>query len=90
MRWLLHKLIDAYAVTLGPHLGGRCRFEPSCSHYAKDAITVYGAGKGAWLAVKRIVRCGPWTKGGYDPVPDKLQIPNSKSRTPVGPPLTPP
>jgi len=79
MRWLLLKLIDAYAVTLGPHLGGRCRFEPSCSHYAKEAIEVHGSFKGAWLALKRILRCGPWAKGGFDPVPPpKIRNPKSE------------
>lgn len=80
---MLIQVINAYSVTLGPHLGGRCRFEPSCSHYAKDAIHVHGAGRGSWLALKRILRCGPWTKGGFDPVPEKFQIPNSKSQIPV-------
>ena len=77
MRWLLQKLIDIYAVTFGPHVGGRCRFEPSCSHYAREAITVYGAMKGGWLALKRMVRCGPWTKGGYDPVPKAYKNPGT-------------
>ena len=76
MRWLLLRLIDAYAVTFGPHLGGRCRFDPSCSHYAREAITTHGSFKGSWLALKRIVRCGPWTKGGFDPVP-----PGAKAET---------
>ncbi len=77
LSYILLRLIDAYAVTLGPHLGGRCRFEPSCSHYAKDAIQVHGAGKGSWLALKRIARCGPWTKGGFDPVPQQAHKPTS-------------
>ena len=75
LRRLLLKLIDAYAVTLGPHLGGRCRFEPSCSTYAKGAISSHGSLKGSWLALRRIVRCGPWTKGGFDPVPPPLAPP---------------
>ncbi len=74
---VLIQLINAYAVTLGPHLGGRCRFEPSCSHYAKEAIHMHGAGKGSWLALKRILRCGPWTKGGFDPVPGQIHKPTS-------------
>ena len=81
MRWLLHKIIDAYAVTLGPHLGGRCRFEPSCSHYAQEAIEVHGGTKGSWLALKRILRCGPWTKGGLDPVPMKDERPHRVAPT---------
>jgi uncharacterized protein len=69
LSWLLIKLIEAYSVVLGPHLGGRCRFEPSCSVYAREAIQVHGPFKGSGLALARIVRCGPWHKGGFDPVP---------------------
>jgi uncharacterized protein len=46
-----------------------CRFQPTCSAYALDAVTQYGAALGSWLAVKRILRCHPWSTGGYDPVP---------------------
>ncbi|MDD5087937.1 MAG: membrane protein insertion efficiency factor YidD [bacterium] len=66
---MLSRLIDAYAVTLGPHFGGRCRFTPSCSLYAREAITVHGPLRGSLLAVRRLVKCGPWHKGGHDPVP---------------------
>ncbi|MDR1734768.1 MAG: membrane protein insertion efficiency factor YidD [Oscillospiraceae bacterium] len=52
---------------LKPH--GLCRFEPTCSQYALDAINVYGAAKGTWLALKRFMRCNPLFPGGYDPVP---------------------
>jgi uncharacterized protein len=69
LAWLFLRLIDAYAVTLGPHLGGRCRFEPSCSNYAKEAIERHGPVKGLGLALRRLIKCGPWHKGGYDPVP---------------------
>jgi putative membrane protein insertion efficiency factor len=71
--WILIKLIDAYAVTLGPHLGGRCRFEPSCSQYAKQSVDIHGPIKGTGLALWRILRCGPWTRGGFDPVPPKTR-----------------
>jgi putative membrane protein insertion efficiency factor len=64
------KLIDAYDVVLAPHLGGRCRFEPSCSHYMRDAIVIHGSVRGSAMGIRRIFRCGPWTKGGYDPVPE--------------------
>jgi hypothetical protein len=56
-----------YRVTLGPFMGGRCRFTPSCSQYAIDAIGKYGAFAGGWRAVKRIGRCHPWGGQGYDP-----------------------
>jgi putative membrane protein insertion efficiency factor len=71
LSYILLRLIDLYAVTLGPHLGGRCRFEPSCSVYAKDAIRMHGPARGTKLAVVRLLKCGPWHKGGLDPVPQR-------------------
>jgi putative membrane protein insertion efficiency factor len=65
------RLITAYQVTLGPHFGGRCRFEPSCSHYAREAIERHGVLRGSWLSLVRLVKCGPWHAGGFDPVPPK-------------------
>jgi putative membrane protein insertion efficiency factor len=50
-------------------LGPACRFYPSCSQYAQEAIARYGAGKGLWLTVRRLMRCNPWHCGGHDPVP---------------------
>ena len=67
MRWLLIHLILLYRVTLGRFLGGQCRFMPTCSQYAIDAINKHGPIKGAWRAVKRIARCHPFSNGGYDP-----------------------
>jgi len=66
---LLIKLLNGYALLLSPWLGSRCRFAPSCSEYAKQAIIEHGAGKGLCLASKRICRCHPWGGQGYDPVP---------------------
>jgi putative membrane protein insertion efficiency factor len=54
-------------------LGPTCRFHPSCSYFAIDAITKYGLIKGGWLSLKRIVKCHPMNEGGYDPVPEKKQ-----------------
>ncbi|HEY3295485.1 MAG TPA: membrane protein insertion efficiency factor YidD [bacterium] len=71
LSWLLLRLIDLYAVTIGPHFGGRCRFEPSCSRYAHEAIAVHGPFKGVRLTVVRLAKCGPWHHGGFDPVPPK-------------------
>lgn len=71
LSFILLRIIDLYAVTLGPHLGGRCRFEPSCSVYAKDAIRVHGPFRGTGLAFARWAKCGPWHKGGLDTVPRK-------------------
>jgi putative membrane protein insertion efficiency factor len=61
--------IGAYRVLLSPLVGGTCRFTPSCSVYAEEAVTVYGAWRGGWLALRRLVRCHPFGGWGYDPVP---------------------
>lgn len=61
--------IKGYQYTLSPLLGPTCRFYPSCSEYAYQAIQRYGACKGSYLAVKRILKCHPFHPGGYDPVP---------------------
>lgn len=66
---LLRALIWVYKLGLSPVLGNNCRFEPSCSSYALEAIAVHGALKGLWLALRRILRCNPWGGAGYDPVP---------------------
>ena len=70
MKWILTKIIRAYQLFLSPVLGSSCRFEPTCSHYSLQAIEKHGAIKGTWFAVKRIGKCHPWGKGGYDPVPE--------------------
>jgi uncharacterized protein len=67
MRWLLVNLVLLYRVTLGKLLGGQCRYHPTCSQYAIDAVNKYGPIKGGWRAIKRIVRCHPFARGGYDP-----------------------
>ncbi len=66
---LLLLLVRLYQRTLSPLLGRHCRYEPTCSHYAADAVRVHGARRGAWLALKRIARCHPWSAGGIDRVP---------------------
>lgn len=58
-----------YQWTLRPFIGAHCRFHPSCSHYALEALSVHGAARGSLLAARRILRCNPWHPGGYDPVP---------------------
>ncbi|MFT5111941.1 MAG: putative membrane protein insertion efficiency factor [Parasphingorhabdus sp.] len=63
-------LLRGYQLIISPLLGPRCRFYPSCSEYAIEAIERYGAAKGGWLAIKRIAKCHPWHPGGCDPVPD--------------------
>jgi uncharacterized protein len=69
-QWLLLALVQLYRIFLSPFLGGACKFYPSCSQYAQEAIALHGAGRGSWLALKRLGRCRPFTKGGFDPVPD--------------------
>jgi len=62
-------LIRGYQLLLSPMLGASCRYTPTCSQYAVEAIRKYGPFKGGWLAVKRIARCHPWGGHGHDPVP---------------------
>lgn len=69
MRRLLLVALRVYRYALSPLLGRNCRFYPSCSEYAVEAIERHGAGKGTWLALRRIGRCHPWSAGGFDPVP---------------------
>ena len=68
VRWALLALIRLYQLTLSGWLGGQCRFYPSCSQYAREAIRAHGAWRGSALATWRILRCGPFTGGGFDPV----------------------
>ena len=62
-------LIRLYQVTLSPYIGRACRYTPTCSNYALEALQKHGLLRGSWLAVKRILRCAPWGGSGYDPVP---------------------
>ena len=69
MSKLLVWILRAYQVLLSPMLGQRCRFYPSCSHYAIEALRTHGAARGSYLAARRLCRCHPWNEGGLDPVP---------------------
>ena len=69
MQKFLLGLIRLYQLTLSPIFGGQCRFTPSCSRYAAEAIRRHGSWRGGWLAMRRIARCHPFCDGGYDPVP---------------------
>jgi putative membrane protein insertion efficiency factor len=62
-------LVRGYQLLISPFVPPSCRFHPTCSHYAIEALRKHGALKGAWLTVRRIVRCHPWHPGGHDPVP---------------------
>jgi putative membrane protein insertion efficiency factor len=94
-RLLLTGLIVGYRTLLSPLLGPRCRFHPSCSTYALEAIRVHGAAKGTALATWRVCRCNPWNAGGVDRVPDKgrwtpepyvsLESGTDPGTTPTGP-----
>ncbi|HBX81179.1 MAG: membrane protein insertion efficiency factor YidD [Propionibacteriaceae bacterium] len=70
MKYLLVGLLKVYRAVISPLYGQVCKYYPSCSAYALEAVTVHGAIKGSWLAARRLGRCNPWSDGGYDPVPD--------------------
>jgi uncharacterized protein len=74
--WFLLAFLRFYIVCLSPVFGGACKFYPSCSNYAVEAVTKHGARRGFVLAAKRLMRCRPFTTGGFDPVPD--DVPHSK------------
>lgn len=74
MKVVLLLLIGGYRLVLSPWIGRQCRFTPSCSAYAMEAIERYGAWRGGWLAARRIVRCHPFSPGGYDSVPSRNEI----------------
>lgn len=69
LKWLALAVVRFYQLAIRPLLPNACRFTPSCSSYATEAIQKYGALKGSWLGLRRILRCHPWGGQGYDPVP---------------------
>ena len=73
MRESLRLLIRLYRYAISPMLGSNCRFHPSCSEYAEEAIGRHGSLLGSWLAARRIACCHPWHAGGYDPVPEAVR-----------------
>ncbi|MBK7905993.1 MAG: membrane protein insertion efficiency factor YidD [Gemmatimonadetes bacterium] len=75
MKQILILFVRAYQVLLSPLLPAACRYHPTCSHYAIEALEKHGALRGGWLAVKRIARCHPFRAGGFDPVPDPPSAP---------------
>lgn len=64
-------IIRLYQLTLSPFIGNQCRFYPTCSHYAADAVATHGVCRGSWLALRRLLRCHPFHPGGVDPVPER-------------------
>ncbi len=85
MKWLLIGLLKAYRFAISPLYGQVCRYHPTCSAYALEAVTTHGSIKGSWLAVRRIGRCHPWAAGGYDPVPAKHERGRSTGSERQGP-----
>lgn len=67
---VLRGLIRAYQLLISPVLPPSCRFTPTCSAYAMEAVARHGAVRGSWLAARRVCRCHPWNEGGWDPVPE--------------------
>lgn len=88
--------IELYRTWVSPMRLPTCRFEPSCSTYAVEALTEYGAIRGSWLSVVRLLKCGPWHKPGYDPIPERhnahkdsgsdAQAPTELDQNPAGEP----
>ena len=76
---MIARILDAFVVvyqwTLRPVIGANCRYLPSCSDYAREALAEHGAARGTWLAARRVCRCHPWGGFGFDPVPPKPQTP---------------
>lgn len=76
----LRAMIVAYQWLLAPLLPMSCRFAPSCSHYAAEAVAEHGGLVGGWLALRRLVRCHPWGGAGYDPVPKRAPAPGRRTQ----------
>ena len=81
LRWLLIGFLRAYRLLISPLYGQVCRYHPTCSAYALEAVTVHGSLRGTWLSVRRLARCHPWAAGGYDPVPSRAGSAGQSSST---------
>jgi uncharacterized protein len=93
---LLLRFVGFYRRYISPSLPPSCRFEPSCSAYAVEALSRHGAARGSWLTLRRLLRCGPWHPGGHDPVPPAVARndpedlrPSTATATPASPPASP-
>ncbi len=81
MKRLLIAFVKGYRLLLSPWLGASCRFEPTCSAYAIEALEQRGAAIGSYLTLRRLARCQPWCQGGHDPVPSKAQPQNAEANS---------
>ena len=77
-RQALIAAIKVYQLTLSPWLGRQCRYVPTCSAYAEEALRRFGVRRGVWLAMRRLGRCHPWGRSGYDPVPEPEEAAHSR------------
>jgi hypothetical protein len=85
VKYVLIGLLKAYRLVVSPLYGNVCRYYPSCSAYALRAVQVHGAVRGSWLAGRRLLRCHPWTPGGYDPVPGTPEWQEEQTLLAAGP-----
>lgn len=81
---ILIGIIRFYQVVISPLTPPACRYTPTCSAYAREAIEVHGAARGSWLALRRVLRCHPWGGQGYDPVPRRAERGNELETTAAG------
>ncbi len=82
MKYVLIGLLRLYRFAISPLYGQVCRYHPSCSAYALEAVTLHGSIKGSWYAVRRLARCHPWAAGGFDPVPGSPRAAQAASASP--------
>ena len=78
LAWVVSLPVRFYRIVFSPWVGHSCRFQPTCSAYAMEALERHGAIKGTWLTVRRIGRCHPWASSGYDPVPGTATDPDTQ------------